>query len=89
MQTKQFTTTSAAFKSVIHNEGILGFYRGYFSTVAREVSYIIQGFKIMSPTGCNTCHWLQTALFVTNAFVMFKPTPSTLDPLHMHPIPII
>ncbi|KAK5822566.1 mitochondrial carrier domain-containing protein [Linnemannia elongata] len=39
MQTKQFTTTSAAFKSVIHNEGILGFYRGYFSTVAREIPF--------------------------------------------------
>lgn len=38
MQTKQFQTTSAAVKSVIHNEGILGFYRGYFSTVAREVT---------------------------------------------------
>lgn len=37
MQTKQFTATSAAVKSVIHNEGVLGFYRGYFSTVAREV----------------------------------------------------
>ncbi|KAF9143376.1 hypothetical protein BGX30_000611 [Mortierella sp. GBA39] len=39
MQTKQFTTTSAAFKSVVHNEGILGFYRGYFSTVAREIPF--------------------------------------------------
>lgn len=38
MQTKQFTTTLAAVKSVVHNEGVLGFYRGYFSTVAREVS---------------------------------------------------
>ena len=37
MQTKQFSTTTAAVKSVIHNEGVLGFYRGYFSTVAREV----------------------------------------------------
>ncbi|KAG0344577.1 hypothetical protein BG004_004352 [Podila humilis] len=39
MQTKQFTTTSAALKSVIQNEGILGFYRGYFSTVAREIPF--------------------------------------------------
>ncbi|GJJ77008.1 solute carrier family 25 (mitochondrial S-adenosylmethionine transporter), member 26 [Entomortierella parvispora] len=39
MQTKQFQTTSAAVKSVIHNEGILGFYRGYFSTVAREIPF--------------------------------------------------
>ncbi|KAF9431005.1 hypothetical protein BGZ94_000472 [Podila epigama] len=39
MQTKQFTTTSAAVKSVVHNEGMLGFYRGYFSTVAREIPF--------------------------------------------------
>ncbi|KAG0379175.1 hypothetical protein BGX24_001465 [Mortierella sp. AD032] len=39
MQTKQFQTTTAALKSVIHNEGILGFYRGYFSTVAREIPF--------------------------------------------------
>ncbi|KAG0035156.1 hypothetical protein BGZ81_000077 [Podila clonocystis] len=39
MQTKQFTTTSAAVKSVVHNEGVLGFYRGYFSTVAREIPF--------------------------------------------------
>ncbi|KAG0313982.1 hypothetical protein BGZ99_008444 [Dissophora globulifera] len=39
MQTKQFTTTSAAIRSVIHNEGVLGFYRGYFSTVAREIPF--------------------------------------------------
>ncbi|KAF9390293.1 hypothetical protein CPB97_009633 [Podila verticillata] len=39
MQTKQFTATSAAVKSVIHNEGVLGFYRGYFSTVAREIPF--------------------------------------------------
>ncbi|KAF9573693.1 hypothetical protein EC968_008209 [Mortierella alpina] len=39
MQTKQFTTTTAAVKSVIHNEGVLGFYRGYFSTVAREIPF--------------------------------------------------
>ncbi|KAG0087871.1 hypothetical protein BGZ93_009029 [Podila epicladia] len=39
MQTKQFTTTSAAVRSVVHNEGILGFYRGYFSTVAREIPF--------------------------------------------------
>ncbi|KAG0057625.1 hypothetical protein BGZ83_006998 [Gryganskiella cystojenkinii] len=39
MQTKQFVTTSSAVKSVIHNEGVLGFYRGYLSTVAREIPF--------------------------------------------------
>ncbi|KAF8936665.1 hypothetical protein BGZ58_003885, partial [Dissophora ornata] len=39
MQTKQFTTTTAALKSVIKNDGVLGFYRGYFSTVAREIPF--------------------------------------------------
>ncbi|KAI1295004.1 hypothetical protein EDD11_008056 [Mortierella claussenii] len=39
MQTKQFNTTTAALRSVIQNEGILGFYRGYFSTVAREIPF--------------------------------------------------
>ncbi|KAF9580831.1 hypothetical protein BGW38_002367 [Lunasporangiospora selenospora] len=39
MQTKQFNTTSSAVKAVIQNEGILGFYRGYFSTVVREIPF--------------------------------------------------
>ncbi|KAF9436773.1 hypothetical protein BGZ76_003004 [Entomortierella beljakovae] len=39
MQTKQFNTTSAAVRAVIQNEGVLGFYRGYFSTVAREIPF--------------------------------------------------
>ncbi|KAF9934880.1 hypothetical protein FBU30_010147 [Linnemannia zychae] len=39
MQAKHFNTTTAAVKSVIQNEGILGFYRGYFSTVAREIPF--------------------------------------------------
>ncbi|KAG0210296.1 hypothetical protein BGX28_009452 [Mortierella sp. GBA30] len=39
MQTKQFQTTTGALKSVIQNEGILGFYRGYLSTVAREIPF--------------------------------------------------
>ncbi|KAG0259988.1 hypothetical protein BG011_002208 [Mortierella polycephala] len=39
MQTKQFLTTSSALKSVVQNEGVLGFYRGYFSTVAREIPF--------------------------------------------------
>ncbi|KAG0251659.1 hypothetical protein DFQ27_008600 [Actinomortierella ambigua] len=39
MQTKQFTTTSAAVRAVVANEGLRGFYRGYFSTVAREIPF--------------------------------------------------
>ncbi|ORZ04049.1 mitochondrial carrier domain-containing protein [Lobosporangium transversale] len=39
MQTKQYKTTTGAVKAVIQNEGILGFYRGYFSTVAREIPF--------------------------------------------------
>ncbi|RUS20044.1 mitochondrial carrier domain-containing protein [Endogone sp. FLAS-F59071] len=39
MQTKQFFTTSSAVSAVIKGEGILGFYRGYLSTVAREIPF--------------------------------------------------
>ena len=39
MQTKQFKTTSGAVKHVIKTEGILGFYRGFLSTVAREIPF--------------------------------------------------
>ncbi|KAI7876460.1 mitochondrial carrier [Lichtheimia hyalospora FSU 10163] len=39
MQTKQFTATSDAVKHVIRTEGILGFYRGFLSTVAREIPF--------------------------------------------------
>lgn len=39
MQTKQFASTSAAVKHVLRTEGILGFYRGFLSTVAREIPF--------------------------------------------------
>jgi solute carrier family 25 S-adenosylmethionine transporter 26 len=46
MQTKQFTVTSAAVSSVIKTEGILGFYRGFLSTVAREIPFTCIQFPI-------------------------------------------
>ncbi|KAG0020564.1 hypothetical protein BGZ80_003988 [Entomortierella chlamydospora] len=39
MQTKQYGSTTGALRAVIQNEGVLGFYRGYFSTVAREIPF--------------------------------------------------
>ncbi|KAG0168786.1 hypothetical protein DFQ28_001930 [Apophysomyces sp. BC1034] len=39
MQTKQFQSTSAAVKHVLRSEGLLGFYRGFLSTVAREIPF--------------------------------------------------
>ncbi|KAF7723973.1 hypothetical protein EC973_001489 [Apophysomyces ossiformis] len=39
MQTKQFKSTSAAVKQVLRTEGLLGFYRGFLSTVAREIPF--------------------------------------------------
>ncbi|CEG69395.1 hypothetical protein RMATCC62417_05480 [Rhizopus microsporus] len=39
MQTKQFTSTSAAVSHVLRTEGILGMYRGFLSTVAREIPF--------------------------------------------------
>ncbi|KAI8348683.1 mitochondrial carrier domain-containing protein [Mortierella sp. GBAus27b] len=39
MQTKQYSTTVGALKAIVQNEGILGFYRGYLSTVAREIPF--------------------------------------------------
>lgn len=38
MQTKQYVTTSSALKTIFNQEGLIGFYRGYLSTVAREVT---------------------------------------------------
>ena len=40
MQTKQYHSTLFALKSIFQQEGIRGFYRGYLSTVFREVSII-------------------------------------------------
>ncbi|KAG0369112.1 mitochondrial carrier domain-containing protein [Gamsiella multidivaricata] len=59
MQTKQFTTTTGALKSVIQNEGVLGFYRGYFSTVAREIPFTCIQFPLyeyMKKTYALTTH---------------------------------
>ncbi|CEP19055.1 hypothetical protein [Parasitella parasitica] len=39
MQTKQFTKTSAAVSHVLRTEGVLGMYRGFLSTVAREIPF--------------------------------------------------
>ncbi|KAI8336308.1 mitochondrial carrier domain-containing protein [Chlamydoabsidia padenii] len=39
MQTKQFNTASSAVSNVIRTEGILGLYRGFLSTVAREIPF--------------------------------------------------
>ncbi|KAG0746142.1 hypothetical protein G6F16_007028 [Rhizopus arrhizus] len=39
MQTKQFNKTSAAVSHVLRTEGILGMYRGFLSTVSREIPF--------------------------------------------------
>ncbi|KAI8969056.1 mitochondrial carrier domain-containing protein [Mycotypha africana] len=39
MQTKQFNKTSAAVAHVLKTEGILGLYRGFLSTVVREIPF--------------------------------------------------
>lgn len=39
MQTKQYTSVSSAVSSVVRTEGILGLYRGFLSTVAREIPF--------------------------------------------------
>ncbi|KAK9761427.1 S-adenosylmethionine transporter [Basidiobolus ranarum] len=39
MQTNQFSTMSATVKALIKTDGILGFYRGYLSTVVREIPF--------------------------------------------------
>ncbi|CAB4418978.1 unnamed protein product [Rhizophagus irregularis] len=39
MQAKQYSTTSSALKTIFNQEGLNGFYRGYFSTVIREIPF--------------------------------------------------
>lgn len=39
MQIKQFSTTFGAVSSVLKTEGLLGFYRGFLPTVAREIPF--------------------------------------------------
>ncbi|KAI8066337.1 mitochondrial carrier domain-containing protein [Gongronella butleri] len=39
LQTKQYTSVSSAVSSVVRTEGILGLYRGFLSTVAREIPF--------------------------------------------------
>ncbi|CAO3586195.1 unnamed protein product [Absidia cylindrospora] len=39
MQTRQFNSASSAVSNVILTEGILGLYRGFLSTVAREIPF--------------------------------------------------
>ncbi len=37
MQMKRYATTLLALKTIFKEEHLIGFYRGYFNTVAREV----------------------------------------------------
>ncbi|KAL1919757.1 uncharacterized protein VTP21DRAFT_1688 [Calcarisporiella thermophila] len=46
MQAKQFRTTSDAVNAVFRNEGVLGFYRGYLSTVFREIPFTCVQFPL-------------------------------------------
>ncbi|GAA5800211.1 hypothetical protein HPULCUR_005636 [Helicostylum pulchrum] len=39
MQIKQYNTTLSAVSSVLRTEGLLGFYRGFLPTVAREIPF--------------------------------------------------
>lgn len=39
MQIKQYNTTISAVSSVLRTEGLLGFYRGFLPTVAREIPF--------------------------------------------------
>lgn len=39
MQIKQYSTTLSAVSSVLRTEGLLGFYRGFLPTVAREIPF--------------------------------------------------
>ncbi|ORX94079.1 mitochondrial carrier [Basidiobolus meristosporus CBS 931.73] len=39
MQTKQHSTMSATIKALLRADGVLGFYRGYLSTVVREIPF--------------------------------------------------
>lgn len=39
MQIKQFNTTFEAVSNLLRTEGILGFYRGFLPTVAREIPF--------------------------------------------------
>ncbi|KAF9921415.1 S-adenosylmethionine transporter, partial [Modicella reniformis] len=59
MQTKQYGTTGGAVRSILQNEGVLGFYRGYFSTVAREIPFTCIQFPLyeyMKKTYASTTH---------------------------------
>ncbi|KAK9708892.1 S-adenosylmethionine transporter [Basidiobolus ranarum] len=39
MQTKQYYTINATVKALLKTDGVLGFYRGYLSTVVREIPF--------------------------------------------------
>ncbi|KAJ1978314.1 S-adenosylmethionine transporter [Dimargaris xerosporica] len=46
MQTKQYATTFRAVRSIVTSDGLLGFYRGYFSTVVREIPFACIQFSL-------------------------------------------
>ncbi|KAJ1909140.1 S-adenosylmethionine transporter [Tieghemiomyces parasiticus] len=46
MQTRQYRTTFAAVRSIAATDGMLGFYRGYHSTVVREIPFTCIQFSL-------------------------------------------
>ncbi|RKP34865.1 mitochondrial carrier domain-containing protein [Dimargaris cristalligena] len=46
MQTKQYSSTYRAIRSIASSDGILGFYRGYHSTVVREIPFTCIQFSL-------------------------------------------
>ncbi|KAI7906924.1 mitochondrial carrier domain-containing protein, partial [Cokeromyces recurvatus] len=46
MQIKQYNTTLGAVTSVLRTEGLLGFYRGFLPTVAREIPFTCIQFPV-------------------------------------------
>jgi len=46
MQTGQYKTLSEALKTIMSNDGVSGFYRGYFTTVLREIPFSLIQFPL-------------------------------------------
>ncbi|KAG9290213.1 hypothetical protein G9A89_022189 [Geosiphon pyriformis] len=46
MQTKQYHSTPSAIRAILTHEGVLGLYRGYLSTVSREIPFTCLQFPL-------------------------------------------
>ncbi|KAJ1676031.1 S-adenosylmethionine transporter [Spiromyces aspiralis] len=69
LQTKRYKSLTSALGSIYRSEGVLGFYRGYFSTVVREIPFTCIQFPVYEYLKKRYARWQKRGIFPWEAAV--------------------